>query len=296
MRIYNPLATVLTSVLIFASCGGSGTSPSTPTATSTPPTSAPVPTVDEPEVDTSATETIKNLIESREAAVKLCIEQLHDSIKPACISRDKLTKKIEQAGWCERWAIKPERTGKYVKCNTTNLRNVFIRIHKEHDRPEISALQAKWNLKLFDKGRTGLDPVEDIMVGQLSFLCDKKLGAKTILSVTDETSGVTGQPFISEFTIGFKTLPSNAEISHSGPDITNITFGTQNTLKILNAVSTMYENLRFKAREISTERQIDVFLHNLTTKDRFSADAKLPVQWSANMLNKCNMISETLSP
>jgi len=239
---------------------------------------------------------IKNLIEAREVAAELCFEQRYDSVKPACTSETELRKKIEQAGWCNRSAIKPERTGKYVKCDTTNLKNVYIRIHKEHDRPEISAFKAKWDLKLFEKGRTGLDPVEDIMVGQLRFLCDKKLGTQAIVSVTDKTSGITGQPFISEFKLGFKTLPSNAEISQTAPDITNITFGAQNTLKILNAVSSMQKNLRFKAREISTERQIDIYLHNLTTKNRYSADAKLPVQWSADMLNQCKMISETSSP
>ena len=241
---------------------------------------------------------VESLIEAREAAIRLCGEQSYRATASGCVSRNELTAQIEQAGWCYRWPMryaKDEADGKYVSCNTTKWINSYIDIDQQLDRPEISNSQAEWALELYDFGTSGVEPDKNVSVGLLSFTCNSEVGAEATISVKDESSGVTGEPFISEFVIEFMDLPANVEISHSAPDTTRIVFGPQNTLGLLNWVHSSigaFRTVGFRAREISSERQIDIRLKNLSEEERYSGDADVLLQWSTDMISACESVGE----
>ena len=233
---------------------------------------------------------VEALIEAKITAQNQCFEQRYDVVKPACESRQVLREKIEQAGWCYRWPMKGEKKGSHVSCSETAFENVYIAIPKDSGKPILTDHFAKWNMELYDKGMTGVNPVQNTPIGKLSFSCKKNSDPKAVVLLNDSSFGFTGEAFEAELYIGFKYCVVDAEISRPGSGFTKIVFGKENTREILRWVDDSTDGaygFDFKARETRTDRQVHFMLHNLTTKNRYAADVKGLLARTAAMRNRC---------
>ena len=233
---------------------------------------------------------VKVLIEDLNVAKDQCVEQLFDAVKPACETRQVLREKIKQAGWCYRWPMKDEKDGTHVSCSSNAFQNTYIDIDLNFGKPILTDRFAKWEMDLFDKGMNGLDPVNNKSIGSLSFSCNKNSEPKAIVLINDNSSAFAGDVFDTELKIKFKSYPVDAEISRPRSGFTKVIFGKENTLDLLKWVDESTGrsgSADFKAREISTDHQIHFMLHNMTTKNRYAAEVKDLLEWTAAMRKRC---------
>ena len=244
----------------------------------------------------------QKLIQQRNNALQICqdghkAENYRAGYRESnsdCNLSNELSRKLEQQGWCEREKFKQEVEHKFVGCNTFNLVSGHFNIDKEKDRPETSSLEAKWLLSL--ETTSGLSD-DDVPLGFISITCNGIDGARTLLSVADNTSGVSGLPSKSELDIGGDVRYSSAYVLPTNSDKKTIVFDGADTLRILRWIHTSVDGsdfLTLKTREYETERQILVLLSNITTS--YSESTTHAKRWAAHMHTMCESFSQRAEP
>ena len=163
---------------------------------------------------------IQNLIQKRDAAFKECrsaykaanyVKGFKES-NASCKRAKKLFSQIEEQGWCERSKFSYENKHEFVSCDSTSLLSVSVDIDKDKDRPETSSIEAEWLLELHHS--TSKTKQRD-NIGFINFTCNEVDGARTMISVTDKKSGLSGAPFKSELKIDY-------DIKNSSPYILSL--------------------------------------------------------------------------
>lgn len=229
---------------------------------------------------------VQELIQERQEVMSKCYDDNYEKSSPSCIGGNNLENQIEQMGWCVRIKMKHEQDDSYVKCDTTKFASLHLDIKGVEDRPETSSLEAVWLLSLNEDDET--DVAASGKLSFLSFNCDKEFGARTMVSVADNSSGITGLPFQSEFFINHTAQATDAIILPKQSNRTTVVFGSAATLDILDWVHDSISGnstVSFLGREIASERQIFFLLSNHTSQ--WSEDGPTAKRWAAHMHSMC---------
>lgn len=241
---------------------------------------------------------IQNLIQKRDVALKNCMngyeaasyETGYMESNSICKSAKQLESEINQQGWCWRYPFAGESNQDvYMSCDTINDVTAILDVDGSRDRPETSSLEAEWLLPLDNYHK---DAVRRENIGFLSITCNDTDGARTMLSVTDEASGLSGLPFKSELQIGYVVKASSPIILPAQTSRKTVVFGNENTLQILRWVNDSVEDsdsMNFIARENSTNSQLRISISNFTSQ--YDENGPVAKRWAAHMHSMCESFS-----
>lgn len=244
---------------------------------------------------------IQNLIQKRGAAFKECqradkaanYAKGFEENNTSCKLAKQLFSQIEEQGWCERSKFSYEDKHEFVGCDGTSLLSVSVDIDKDKDRPETSSLEAEWLLELHHS-TSEIKQLDNI--GFINFTCNEVDGARTMISVTDKKSGLSGAPFKSELKIDYDVKNSSPYILPTQTDRKTIIFKGKNTLQILRWLHDSVEDFQsmdFIVRENATGNQLYLLMHNSTVQ--YGEDGPAAKRWAAHMHSMCESFSTRAS-